>query len=73
MTEWEKVNIKLLTYNRCSNFLSQAINILEGLSSFYLETIGIPKWKSLQSNKYIPLFLFKLYFSGEYIKVDTLI
>jgi len=73
MTEWAKVNIKLLTYNHCSNFPSQAINILEGLSSFYLEIIGIPKWKSLPSNKCIPLFLFKLYFSGEYIKVDTLI
>jgi len=73
MTEWAKVNIKLLTYDRCANFLSQAINILEGLSSFYQEIIGTPKWKSLPSDKYIPLFLFKLYFAGEYISVDSLV
>jgi len=73
MTEWANVNIKLLTFDRGSNFLSKAIKILEGLSSFYLEVIGTPKWKSLPSDKYIPLFLFKLYFSGEYITVDDLI
>jgi len=73
MTEWASVNIKLLTYDRCSNLLLQAVKILEGLSSFYLEVIGIPKWKSLPSNKYIPLFLFKLYFSNEYINIDDLL
>jgi len=73
MTDWADVNIKLLTHDRCSSFLSQAISILEGLSSFYLEIIGTPKWKSLPSNKYIPLFLYKLYFSNEYINVDDLI
>jgi hypothetical protein len=73
MTEWASVNIKLLTYDRCSNLLLQAVKILEGLSSFYLEDIGTPKWKSLPSNKYIPLFLFKLYFSNEYINIDDLL
>jgi hypothetical protein len=73
MTDWADINIKLLTQDRCSTILAQAITILEGLSSFYLEVIGTPNWKSLPSNKYIPLFLFKLYFSNEYINVENLL
>jgi tellurite resistance protein len=73
MTDWADINIKLLTQDRCSTILAQAITILEGLSSFYLEVIGTPNWKSLPSNKYIPLFLFKLYFSNEYINIENLL
>ncbi len=56
MTDWANIKTKLLNFNHCANILVIAIHILEGLSSFYLEVIGVPNWKSLPPNKYIQFF-----------------
>ena len=67
IAEWALININKLIHDRCHDILAKAINILKGLTSFYLEITGIPNWKSIPSSKYIPLFLLKFYFSNEYI------
>jgi len=67
IAEWVLININKLIHDCCHDILAKAINILKGLTSFYLEITGIPNWTSIPSSKYIPLFLLKFYFSNEYI------
>jgi len=69
MTVWVKRNITLLTLQRCSNYLKKALQILEGLTSFYTDSIGTPKWKSV-SNNLLTLSIFKAFLSGEFIEVN---
>jgi hypothetical protein len=67
ITTWANINIQRLIHDRYHDILVKASNILKELTSFFTETIGNPTWKSIPSNKYIPLFLFKFYFSNQYI------
>jgi hypothetical protein len=72
MTDWANENVKLLNYDRCSNILKKALIILDGLTSFHLDVIGTPQWPSVE-DKYIPLFLFKAYFSSTYINANDIV
>jgi hypothetical protein len=63
MTKWAAVNIQLLTIDRCSDILSKAMSILDGLTILNTEILGTPCWPSVPQN-HIPLFLLKLYFSN---------
>jgi len=71
MTDWALIYLKLLINERCSAILSNAIQILNGLSSFYAEIIGTPEWPST-SKKHITLFLLKLYLSNSYLEIKDL-
>jgi len=68
MTEWSKINLQLLHYERCHNVLEKALKILEGLTSFHIDLFGTPLWPSVD-DKHISLFLFKMYLSSTF--VDT--
>jgi hypothetical protein len=72
MTDWANINVQLLTTDRCSNILNKAFVILDGLTSFHIDIIGTPLWPSVE-DKYIPLLLFKVYFSGTYIDVKEIV
>jgi hypothetical protein len=63
MTKWAETNIHLLTIDRCADILSKALQILDGLTSFYTEIIGTPIWPSVPTT-HASLFLFKLYLSN---------
>jgi len=63
MTKWAAVNIQLLMLDRCSDILSKAIGILDGLTIFNTEILGAPCWPSVPQN-YTTLFLLKLYLSN---------
>ena len=71
MERWAEINIQLLTNGRCTNILTKALQILEGLSSFYADIIGQP-YKPSVSSKNITLFLLKIYFSNNYIQTEDL-
>jgi hypothetical protein len=73
ITEWAYINIQKLLRDRCHDILVKALNILKGLTSFFTEVIGTPDFKSIPSNKYIPLFLLKFYFSNEYIETKEIV
>jgi hypothetical protein len=73
ITEWAHINIQKLLRDRCHDILVKALNILKGLTSFFTEVIGTPDFKSIPSNKYIPLFLLKFYFSNEYIETKEIV
>ena len=73
ITSWAEKNINLLIMDRCNSILIKALQMLDDLSSFFLETIGTPHFLSLPSIKCINLFLFKLYFSNEYIDINQVI
>jgi len=70
ITSWAERNIELLVIDRCASLLTKALQILDDLSSFFLEAIGTPCFPSLPSIKCINLFLLKLYFSNEYIDIN---
>jgi hypothetical protein len=71
MTDWATTNIQLLNIDRCASILSKALLILDGLTSFNTEIIGMPTWPSVPI-KYTALFLLKLYFSNTLIDVTEL-
>jgi hypothetical protein len=66
MTEWAVTHIDLLLLDRCFNMLSKALQILDGLASYYAEVIGEPTWPSVLP-RYNTLFLLKLYLSNKLI------
>ena len=72
MTAWARRNIRLLTLQRCFNYLKKALQILEGLTSFYTDSIGAPKWKSVANNQ-PTLFLFKAFLSDNRFKANDFI
>jgi hypothetical protein len=71
MERWAEINIQLLIHDRRTNILTKALQILEGLSSFYADIIGQPYWPSV-SSKNITLLLLKIYLSNNYIQTDDL-
>jgi hypothetical protein len=72
MTKWAEINIHLLTRDRCTDILSKALQILDGVTSFYTEIIGTPIWPSVPTT-HINLFLFKLYPSNALIDITDII
>jgi len=71
MTDWALIYLKLLIDERCSKILHNAVQILNGLSSFYAEMIGWPEWPSIKKDN-TTLFLLKLYLSDSYLQVKDL-
>jgi hypothetical protein len=71
MTEWTSMNVQLLTIDRCSNILTKALQILDGLTSFHIDVLGNPIWPSVEDNN-IPLFLLKFYFYSKYFNTEEL-
>lgn len=72
LTSWAETNIQLLIQDRCSNILSKALPILDGLVSYYTEIIGMPTWQSVPT-QHTTLFLLKLYLSGMIFDISELI
>jgi len=72
MIGWAERNLTLLVQNRCFKILKKALQLLDGLISFYSEAIGTPRFPSLPSEKINNIFLLKLYLSNEYINIDNL-
>jgi hypothetical protein len=72
MTTWAERNIKLLKIQRCSTYLKKAMLILEGLTSFYTDSIGTPLWPSAANNR-LTLFLFKAFLSCTFVNANNFI
>jgi hypothetical protein len=71
MIEWAKINVKLLNYDRCTDILDKALQIPDGLTFFYSNIFNTPQWPSVKE-KYLTIFLFKLYVSGQYFDITSL-
>jgi hypothetical protein len=71
MTDWTVMNVQLLTIDRCSNILTKALQILDGLTFFHINVLSNPVWPSTEG-KNIPLFLLKFYLSGKYFDIDEI-
>jgi hypothetical protein len=69
ITNWAEKNIKLLTVERGFDYLKKAFQILEGLTSFFADTVGYPLWPSV-NDKHLTLFMLKTYLSDTYIETD---
>jgi hypothetical protein len=72
MKDWAHIYIKLLTSERCLKILNEALQILNGLATFYADLIGIPNWPSTNNKRLLTLFVLKLYLSGNFIKPNEL-
>ena len=68
MTDWAKTNLELLIQDRCTQIMSKAMRILDGLTGYHMEVIGTPCWPSTPPNQ-IPLLLLKIYLSNLYIDI----
>jgi len=71
ITNWAERNIKLLMLERCFDYLRKALQILEGLTSFFADTISHPPWPSA-NDKHLTLFMLKAYLSNNYIEANKL-
>jgi len=72
LLEWAKIHIKLLTEDRCLDILVKSLQILDCLTNFYIDILGIPNWSST-NHKTITLFMLKLYLSKEYFDIEDLV
>jgi hypothetical protein len=72
LTSWAEINIQLLIHDRCSNIFTKALQILDGLTSYYTEVIGMPTWRSVPI-QHTTLFLFKLYLSNMLFDISDFI
>jgi hypothetical protein len=52
MKKWSILNTKLLIQDRCTTILSKAIEILDGLTSYFIDNIGTPIWPSLTQHQH---------------------
>jgi len=71
ITNWAERNIELLTLERCVDYLRKALQILEGLASFFADIISYPSWPSA-NDKNLTLFMLKAYLSSKYIEASKL-
>ena len=71
LAEWSDTYIKLLTRDRCTDIVKQAIKILDCLTTFYVGAIGTPLWPSVD-DKYLTLFLLKAYLSDTFCETEEL-
>ena len=59
MTEWSETNIHLLIIDRCSNILTNALTILDGIASYNME-LGDPNLPASNPNT-LNLMLLQFY------------
>jgi hypothetical protein len=71
MTSWAEINLQLLIQDRCSHILSKALHILDGLTSYYIEILGMPTWPSVPL-EHTTLFILKVYLSGRIVDISEL-
>jgi hypothetical protein len=64
MKKWSRINIKLLTQDRCHNMLLKALNILEGIYTYWENIMEPINWPQ-NIQEYPILFLTKLYFNTD--------
>lgn len=72
MFNWAEVNIKLVIKDICTDRLTKALLILDGLTSYHTEILGMPTWLSVPIT-HTALFLFKLYLSNTILDITDLI
>jgi len=72
MTEWSETNIHLLTVDRCSNILVNALTLLDGLASYHMDVIGNPGW-SPASPASMNLLLLQLYLHSNFGNAEELL
>jgi hypothetical protein len=72
MAEWQRIYIHILTIERCSTLLKKALPILEGLISFFTETLEAPKWPSIPTKR-INLLMLKLYLTTDSFDTSNLL
>jgi len=72
MATWAEINVQHLIQDRCSNIFSKALLILDGLTSFHTDILGIPVWPSVPST-HTTLFLLKLYLSNMIFDISELV
>jgi hypothetical protein len=70
MKKWSLINIQLLIKDKCNNILKKAINILDGLYSYWEYIIGPANWPN-NIEKNILLLILKIYFETDYISNNT--
>jgi len=71
LAEWAETYIQLLTIDRCTDIMKQALQILDCLTTFYVGAIGTPLWPSVE-DKHLTLFLFKVYLSDAFCETSVL-
>jgi hypothetical protein len=71
LAEWANIYIQLLTVDRCTDIMNQALQILDCLTTFYVGAIGTPLWPSVD-DRHLTLFLFKAYLSNSYYETNDL-
>ena len=71
LAEWADTYIQLLTVDRCTDIMKQAIKILDCLTTFYVGAIGTPLWPSVD-DKHLTLFLLKAYLSDTFCETEEL-
>jgi hypothetical protein len=71
LAEWADTYIQLLTVDRCTDIMKQAIKILDCLTTFYVGGIGTPLWPSVDDN-HLTLFLLKAYLSDTFCETGEL-
>ena len=72
MAKWQRIYIHILTIERCSTLLKKALPILEGLISFFTETLEAPKWPSIPTKR-INLLILKLYLTTDNFDTSNLL
>jgi hypothetical protein len=72
MSDWAEINIQLLIKDRCSDILTKALLILDSLTSYHTEILGMPTWPSVPVT-HTTLFLFKLYLHNTILDITDLI
>jgi hypothetical protein len=71
LAKWADTYIQLLTIDRCSDIMKQALQILDCLTTFYVGAIGTPLWPSVE-DKHLTLFLFKAYLSDAFCETSVI-
>jgi hypothetical protein len=64
MKKWSRINIKLLTQDRCHNIMLKALNILEGIYTYWENIMEPINWPQ-NIQEYPILLLTKLYFNTD--------
>ncbi len=74
--EWSEIHIQLLIQDRCHGILQQAIHILKGLYSYWLNIIKYVSWPE-EVKKYPVILLCKIFFQTDYSpnidEIDTML
>jgi len=73
MKKWSKINIRLLTEDKCLNIMWIAFTILDGLRTYWSTLLSPIEWPNDVRGR-IPLLLAKIYFNTEFtVDIEDLI